>query len=374
MSTNPRARAWIELDPGALLENYDRLARGAGRARMIPMVKANAYGLGVADAVRRLEPRDPMAFGVATVEEGIGLRELGVRRPVIVFSPTPPGSVRDAVARDLRLCIGSLEAARRVADAAAAFDRTAGVHVEVDTGMGRSGVDWRDAGPWLRTFTGLLGPRVRWEGCFTHLHSADGERESVELQWTRFQEALGSSVPPGEVVRHVLNSSGVLRTPEYAADAVRPGIFLYGGSAGPDLPPPRPVLALRARVVHVKDALEGSTSGYGATYRAGTRERWATLAIGYGDGLPRALGNRGHALVRGVRVPVVGRVSMDVSVVNITGVDGVGVGDVATLVGRDGGEEITIEDVAAVADTISYEVMTGLSARLPRVWSDVDGA
>jgi len=374
MSTNATARAWIELDSNALRENYARLRGAVGEGvGMIPMVKADAYGLGLRDVVERLEPLDPAAYGVATVDEGIALRRLGVRRTVVVCSPAPPGSIPDALEAGLQLTVGSLPAARAIRDESHVLGTAADVHVEIDTGMGRAGVDWADAAEWLPRFRALLGPHLRWAGCYTHLHSADTDPESVALQHDRFAEVLDAARPPAGVLRHVLNSSGVLRTPERAMDAVRPGIFLYGGSAGPDLPAPRPVLTLLARVVHVRDAVEGSTLGYGATHRAEGPERWATLAIGYGDGLPRALGNRGHALVRGARAPLVGRISMDVSVMNITGLDGVGVGDVATLIGRDGDEEITVDEVAAHAATISYEVMTGFSARLPRVWRDADG-
>jgi len=179
--------------------------------------------------------------------------------------------------------------------------------------------------------------------------------------------------PPAGLMIHVLNSAGSFRTPEYAAVAVRPGIFLYGGEIGPGQPVPEPVVSVHARVVHISEAVVGATLGYGATYTATGPERWATLSIGYGDGLPRALGNCGSALLGGVRTPIVGRISMDLTVVDITHVLGVGVGDVATLLGADGQEVITVDDVAGLAGTISYEVLTGLTRRLPRMWMGLDG-
>jgi len=148
---------------------------------------------------------------------------------------------------------------------------------------------------------------------------------------------------------------------------------MYGGRAGEGLPTPEPVASLRARVLFIKEAPPGSTLGYGATYAATGWERWATLGIGYGDGFPRALSNKGHALIRGARVPIIGRVSMDVTVANISEVDGVELGDVATLVGRDGEEEITLNEVAELVGTIDYEILTGLGLRLPRVWVDDGG-
>ncbi len=151
---------------------------------------------------------------------------------------------------------------------------------------------------------------------------------------------------------------------------MRPGIFLYGGRAARDLPEPEPVASVRARVVHVREAPAGTTVGYGATYRATKDERWATVAIGYGDGLPRALGNRGSALVRGRRVPIIGRISMDVTVVDISEVASVGSGDVVMFLGADGEERITVDEMAELVGTISYEILTGFTPRLPRIWMD----
>ena len=161
-----------------------------------------------------------------------------------------------------------------------------------------------------------------------------------------------------------------MRCPAYAGDAVRPGIFLYGGRVGRDLPAPEAVASVRARVVHVRSAAAGTTVGYGSTYRADGDERWATVSIGYGDGLPRSLGNCGSALVAGRRVPIIGRISMDVTVVDITGAPSVESGDVATFLGSDGDERITVDEVAELAGTISYEVLTGFTQRLPRVWME----
>lgn len=376
MSTNPRARAWLDIDAAALLSNYARLQKVVGPGvRMLPMVKADAYGLGDRDVVALLEgSADPWGFGVAAVEEGLRLRSAGVERPVVVFSPVPPESIGDAVDGGLVLTVCDLDALRAIAANGRRSGKTTDVHLEVDTGMGRSGVDWRELSAWLPRFRAELGDGVRWAGLYTHLHSAESDLASVQAQDARFSkwvEAAGG--PRGGLLCHVLNSSGVLGTPELARDMVRPGIFLYGGFCGDQLPRPRPVASLRARVVHVRDAVPGTTVGYGATHQAREHERWATLSIGYGDGLPRALGNRGHALIHGLRVPIVGRISMDVTVVNITGTDGVGVGDVATLMGRDGSEEITVDEVAGQSGTISYEILTGFTPRIPRVWERVDG-
>lgn len=373
MSTNPRARAWVQVRGDALLENYARI-RGAldPAVRVLPMVKAEAYGLGASEVIARLDPLEPWGWGVATVGEGMTLRRAGVERPVVVCSPVPPDEIEAAVLHDLQLSVSSLTALHRVADTARAAGRIASVHVDVDTGMGRSGFDWRDAAHWLpEVSAGFDG--VRWVGCHTHLHSADEDAASVAEQWRRLREVLDRVAPvPDDLMVHVLNSAGVFRSPSYATALVRPGIFLYGGHIGKGQPEPEPVVSVHARVVHTRDVPAGTTLGYGATYTARRPERWATLSIGYGDGLPRSLGNRGHAIVAGVRVPMIGRISMDVTVVDITGLSTVEDGAVATLLGRQEDERITLDEFAERAGTISYEILTGLTCRLPRVWSDRD--
>lgn len=167
---------------------------------------------------------------------------------------------------------------------------------------------------------------------------------------------------------HACNAAAAMRHPGYGADAIRPGIFLYGGGIGAGQAAPEEVVQVRARVTLVRNVPEGTTVGYGATYRSSGAERWATLGIGYGDGFPRVLGNRGSVLLSGRKVPIVGRISMDMTVVDITGHDGVEVGDAATLIGRDGESAITLDEVADLAGTISYEILTGFTVRMPRVW------
>ena len=378
MSTERGERAWIEVDASSLRRNLSTIREriGPGPA-MIPMVKADGYGLGMGRAVSALEPLDPWGYGVATVREGETLRRQLPEKPILVFGGLPPGSYGRAVASSLTACVSDVQGLQRLQEAAARRDRMAAFHLEVDTGMGRSGFDWRRASEWAETVGALAGSgRLRWEGCFTHFHSAEeADPASVRSQWDRFRDVVASlRLPEDGIMLHGCNSAAALRLPELAADAVRPGIHLYGGRAGQGLPEPEPVAAVRARIVRVREASPGTTVGYGATHVARQWERWATVAVGYGDGLPWILGNRGEALVAGRRVPIVGRISMDVTVVDISGVDDVEPGDVVTFLGRSGEDEITVDEVAKMANTISYEILTGFTPRLPRVWVEGGGS
>lgn len=374
MSNQNTTRAWVEVDLDALRDNYRAVRAAVGPLpAIIAMVKADAYGLGAARVVRTLEPLDPWGYGVATAVEGAALRDMGVRRPIVVFAPMPPTSMATAAAAGLVATISDID----MLDSWAALSRRHGpleFHAEIDTGMGRAGFDWRSTPEWSPAVRQRCDTALRWTGAFTHFHGADSaDATASAAQWARLQDALAQlPVSREDLIVHAANSAAALRWPEYGADAVRPGIFLYGGHPAPDtsVPPPRPVVAVRARLALVRDVPPGSTVGYGATHVARGWERWGTVAVGYGDGLSRRLGNQGSGLVRGQRVPFVGRISMDLTVVDITGVPDAVPGDVVTLIGRDGGAEITLDEVAAQADTISYEILTGLRPRLPRVELD----
>ncbi|HEX6560096.1 MAG TPA: alanine racemase [Longimicrobiales bacterium] len=370
MSNSLRARAWVDVDSAALRENYRTVAARVGaRVGIIPMVKADGYGMGAELVVRVIDDLQPVAYGVAAADEGAQLRQAGVTRPIIVFTPLSADGLRVAAEQRLTPAISSLE----MLDRWCAL-RAGGFHVEIDTGMGRAGFDWRDTAQWGERVHAAAGPDVPWEGVYTHFHGADAaDATPTAAQWQRFQDALAQlPVSREDLMVHACNSAAALRWPEYGLDAVRPGIFLYGGHPAPVVSEPRqlvpqPVAAVRGRLVLVREVPPASTVGYGATHAAKGWERWATVAIGYGDGLPRALGNVGFAIVRGRKVRIVGRISMDMTVVDVTGVVEAATGDVATFIGAEGEEEILVDEVAAQVGTISYEILTGLLPRLPRV-------
>lgn len=332
------------------------------------MVKADAYGTGVERAVRTLTPLGPWGFGVATSAEGGEVRSLGWAGPVIVFAAALPSDVPGLLDRRLEPVVSGLEASLACGLAARVAGGTLSVHVEIDTGMGRFGLPWAEAARWAPELAESIaqgGLRVR--GTLTHFHSAESDAEATREQWRRFRAALetmrATGLDPGLV--HASNSAAAMLYDGLEADLVRPGIRLYGG--GGWSPPARPVVAVRARVLDVRDVAAGATVSYGATWRAEAPARLATLGIGYGDGLRRELSNRGRALLRGREAPIRGVVCMDTTVVDVTGRDDVRPGDVATLLGRDGMTAIGLAELAELCGTIDYEILTGWSRRLPRI-------
>jgi len=346
-------RTWVDVDPGAVVANARQVAEVSG-ARLMPMVKANGYGLGAVPLARALESLDPWGYGVASVEEGAELRSAGIGRPVVVFTPLLPEWIGGMIRHDLRPVIGDPSALDHWL--AAAGGRP--FHIGVDTGMARAGVafDDRDA---LSTLRDRLAGAAGYEGVCTHFHSADADPASMTAQHARFVGAIAALGRRPALV-HAANSAAALRGRELAGDIVRPGIFLYGGRAGAGLPVPRTVAALRARVVAVRQIAAGASVSYGATWRAPGPVSIATLAIGYADGLPRSLSNRGQAELNGALVPIRGRVTMDMTAVETTA--HARRGDTATLFGG----RITLDEQAAIAGTISYELLTSLGRRVVR--------
>lgn len=368
-----RRRAWVEVDLDALERNYQRLASppgtsGEGGPALLPMLKADGYGLGAVRVMEALRHRAPWAFGVATTEEGRELREAGYEGRIVVFSAGP---LRDADA----LRRGRLEPAVSSCDGLEVYAergtaaRPVTVHLELDTGMGRLGLLATERGTWIeRAREALEAGTIRVGSTFTHFHSAGSDPDATRAQWRLFRKAVADmergGIDPGPL--HAANSAAHLRYPDVRADLVRPGIFLYGGGGDHGGTTPEAVVALRARVLDVRTVPEGHTVSYGATYTTRGPARLATLGIGYGDGLRRELSNRGAALLEGGRAPIRGAVCMDLTVVEVTDVPGVRAGSVATLIGEEGGQRIDLGEVADQCDTLDYEILTGLTPRLPR--------
>ena len=346
-------RAWVEVDLGALLRNGATIAAHAG-VNIVPMVKADAYGLGAVPVARTLEQLDPWGFGVATVAEGEELRRAGIERPIVVFSPLLPGDFDAAVRAKLTPTLGTREGIEHWQETRCPWQ------LAIDTGMSRAGVQWDEIDA-LRDVILRHPPQA----AFTHFHSAEREDETRGIQERRFEEALGR-LPLRPPVIHAENGAAVEHRAPSMWNIARPGIFLYGITSGnsPQIVP-EPVVSLRARVVDLRTIAAGETVSYGGTYRAPTKRRVATLGLGYADGYRRVLGNRASVLLHGRRARVVGVVTMDMTMIDVTDVQ-CEIGDTATVIGSDGADRIDVVEVAAWGELSPYEVLTGLRGRLPR--------
>ena len=356
-SNSSMTRAWVEIDLGALLQNAARV-RDRAQVPLLPMVKADAYGLGAVPVARALEALDPWGFGVATVAEGEELRHAGIARPIVCFTPLLLEDLDAACRARLTPALGSAAAIARWAPTGLPW------HLSIDTGMSRAGVPYSDVSKLNDAI--IANPP---QAAFTHFHSAERNDETRDEQERRFVRAL-AELPVKPQLVHAENSPAVEHRAPSKWSFARPGVFLYGvGTHGAITP--EPVVALRARVVDLRTVPAGDTVSYGGTYRAESARRIATLAIGYADGYRRALSNRGTALLNGQRVRVAGNVTMDMTMLDVTDVR-CQVGDVATLIGSDGTDRIDINDVGAAANISPYEVLTSLRSRLPRRYLPAD--
>lgn len=361
------SRRWAEIDLSAIRDNVAAVAAGLPPGtRLIAVVKADAYGHGALPVGRAALEAGAWGLAVSTLAEAAQLVGLLARDRILVLGGLVPEDA--AAAADLGVAVMGhrLDLARALAGAAAGRGVRLPVHLKVDTGMSRLGCRPEEALQLARLIT--ESGSLRLAGTFTHFACSDTDEAFTRAQAGRFQAVLseltGAGIDPG--LRHAGNSSAALRYPDLGLDAVRVGIALYGCESDRV----RPALALRALITHVKTVPPGAAVGYGATWRAERETVVATAALGYADGVLRARSNRGHVLVRGRRAPLIGRVSMDATTLDVTGIPGVSVGDVATFIGADGGERITAEQVGAWSETISYEVLTGIGGRVERHYSE----
>lgn len=365
---------WVEVDLDVFAENLRRLQEFVTPAvRLHLVVKADAYGHGAAPIARVAEQEGVHSVGVATVDEGIELRAHGVGISVVVLSPTLPAEAARIVDHRLNPTVGNLEAARAISDASVAAGAETPVHVEVDTGMGRSGVAPEATVAFASEVAKL--PGLRLEGVYTHFPRADApDGRMVERQQSEFLtvvEALrAAGIDPG--LLHAANSAGLTKHHSTHYDLVRPGLLAYGLAPSEGVPAPqglRPVMRFVTRLVHLREMPPGHPISYGGDFVTPERMRVGTAAVGYGHGYPFALSGRGAALLRGCRVPILGRVTMDTTVFDLRGVPQAALGDEMVLFGRQGDEEINVRDLAGLAGTIPYEILIGIGRRVPRVYT-----
>lgn len=370
--TDRQPSAWAEIDLSAIAHNVRALKNAlAPQTQLMAVVKADAYGHGAVPVARTTLQHGATWLGVARVGEALDLRAAGIDAPILLLGPMSPAEAADAVRARLRVAIASLHVARALAQQSTSAGVITPVHLKVDTGMSRFGVPLEAVVDSARAL--LAMPGLRLEGIFTHFAAADdSDKTFTRAQSERFAGALAALEGAGIRVplRHAANSAGVLSSARYHFDLVRPGIALYGAEVGDNLPLAtalRPALSLKSRVAYVRHVPAGTTVGYGRTFTCERPMRLALVSIGYADGVRRALSNKGAVLIRGRRAPIAGRVSMDQIVVSAEECNAQE-GDEVVLIGRQSGAAISVDEVAAWADTIAHEIFTGISARVPRLY------
>lgn len=361
-----------EVDLEAIAHNL-RVVRGVvAPARVLAVVKADAYGHGVVPVALRLAEEGVGGFGVALAEEGIELRDAGIASEILVLNGVYGGAHEEVLRAGLTPVVYDL--ADIEAFARASGGRPFGVHLKVDTGMSRLGVPWRALAPFLERLSAFPGLRI--DGLMTHLAAADSDDEFTALQLGRFEDAVEQVRAAGHRPRvlHAANSAAALRLPRARFDWVRAGIALFGLPGAPDVELPlRPAMRLRSEVIAVRALQAGDRVGYDGTFVARGPTTIATVPVGYGDGLMRANSNRGVALVHGTRCPLVGNVSMDLSTFDVTAAGEVRPGDEVVLLGGQpqfGPDAIGAAEVARAAGTLPYEVWCAVSRRVPRFYRD----
>ena len=369
--TDSSRPTWCDIDLAALERNYSAIKQVVGASKMMPVIKADAYGHGLTQIGTRLQEIGAPCLAVAYVEEGLALRAAGITVPIQVLGGAVTRQIPLFLEHGLTFTAPSVDKLLQISDAAEAANTTAKVHLKIDTGMERIGVHHYNADTLFEAALSCTSLEV--EGVFSHIASADDtDLESARIQLERFLEALDfydrRSLPTP--TRHIANSAAIVALPEAHLDLVRPGLLLYGIEPTDQTSKTitvEPLLSWRSEVIYFKVVEAGSPVSYGGTWAPEHSTRVVTLPVGYADGYRRALSNRAQVLIKGTRHNVVGRVCMDQTMIDI-GTASAYNGDQVVLVGSDGNQQITIRDLALWSDTVPYEILTSITARVPRRW------
>ncbi|NUQ33394.1 MAG: alanine racemase [Planctomycetaceae bacterium] len=368
-------RVWAEIDCDAIAHNY-RALRGhvAPATKIMAVLKADAYGHGAVMVAKLLEAQKLDAIGVGDSQEALELRDSGINLPILILGTIVPGEIDLVIGAGVQANLHSLEMAREIAAVARRMGKVAEVQLKIDTGMGRLGADPYQAVRILRALRTM--PNLKLRGINTHFSSAgEASRTFTERQLSRFLPVveLAKTLGYHDLTIHAANHAAAISMPHAHFDMVRPGLALYGLSgAAPEFVTPldlKRVLTLKTQVAFIKDVAEGTPVSYDRKWYAQAPTRIATLPVGYNDGLPVQLTNRAQVLIHGRRAPMVGRIAMDYVMVDVGAIPGVKRGDIVTLIGRDGNEEIKIEELANLLGTVPYAVSCGLGRRVRRVYT-----
>lgn len=362
----------VEVNLSRLAENFRAIQRHVAPALVMPILKANAYGHGLVKIAQLMQDLKADYIGVAMLEEGILLREKGIKTPILVLGGILGNQIPHFIEHNLTICASSIEKIQQAGEIAQQMGKRAKVHLKIDTGMERIGVHNYSAEKFLETAANCQHLDI--EGIYSHLANSDAANLThARLQIERFEEVLAfyekhSLQPPR--LRHIANSGAILQLPEARYDIVRPGLMLYGVYPSPKVTRTvkiRPALSWKSRVVYFKVIQPNRPIGYGSTWQSDHLVRAVTVPLGYGDGYFRAMSGKAHVIIRGKKYPVVGRISMDQIVVNIEW-DSAYNNDEVILIGEMGDQAITAENLAEWAGTIPYEILTNINTRVPRVY------
>lgn len=369
-------RAWCEVDLDAVAHNLAEVQKLVGPTKIMGIVKADAYGHGACDCARVLEEQGVDMFGVATIEEAIELRQAGIRGDILILGWTDPSRVEELVKNDLIQTVVDVPYARQL-NSQGHRVRT---HVKADTGMNRIGVAWQPEKKDLAGFYEIYGMKnLSNEGLFSHYPVSDDLGEDAkaftENQTLLFRELVSmlqeNGIDPG--LTHIQNSYGILNYGDMGFDYCRPGLLYMGVTSDDSVPIASdpdfiPALSLKARVSMVKDMVPGQTVSYGRNHRIDKPARVASLTIGYADGLPRLVSNKGlKVLIRGHKVPIIGNVCMDQCMADVTGLEDIVPGDVVTIIGQDGDQRVTVDEISRLSETINNETFCRITRRVPRI-------
>lgn len=374
MEKNNRVKAVISLD--AVEQNFREMRKNiAEDTKMIAVVKADAYGHGAVPIAHLMEDHDYIwGFAAATAEEAVHLRQAGITKPILILGIVFDEYFPELVQYDIRPAVCEYEEAKKLSDEAVLQNKTVHIHIALDTGMTRIGyADIPESVEEIKKIAEL--PNLEIEGMFTHFARADEyDRSPAMVQLERYQdfskrvEEAGVDIP----LHHCSNSAGIIRVPEANLSIVRAGITIYGiypsSEVERDIVKLAPVMELKSHITYVKDVPAGAAISYGGTYVADKKRRVATIPVGYADGYPRQLSNKGWVLIHGKKAPILGRVCMDQFMADVTEIDNVKKGDEVTLLGRDGDEFISIEEMGDLCGRFSYEFACDISPRVPRVY------
>jgi alanine racemase len=370
-STNfPLRPAWTEIDLGRLRRNLQLIRRDLpAKVKLMAVVKDEAYGHGALDVGRIALEEGASCLGLSTLEEAMALRDAGITAPLLLLGERQEAELPWCVAHDLTVCVNEPNTVRKLARVAAAAGKRQPVHVKIHSGMSRYGVRWDEA---LSLIEKICSEKsLLLEGAMTHFAQSDEtDKTFANLQISRFDEVMAGLAEKGIRVKcqHLCNSGGFLDLPHAHRDMVRTGILMFGvfpSTVCRRIPGIEPVMSVKARIAAIQKLEPGEVVGYGMRYTATSPRRIAVLPIGYGDGFPRVR-NQGGALIHGKRAPLVGGIAMDALMVDITGIPEAQMWDEAVIMGRQGGEEITVHDLAKLKNSVSYEVLTSWRLRLRR--------